>query len=91
MDLVQQPTIIVFSEYTYVAPYLILLFKIVIVQYIVMYEVELMSFVDHDAADAYAGFTKVSVASSVVNIVRMYPMATGGERDGIGQSTNRGC
>ena len=56
-----------------------------------MYEVELMSFVDHDAADAYAGFTKVSVASSVVNIVRMYPMATGGERDGIGQSTNRGC
>ena len=27
---------------------------------LVMYEVELISFVDHDAADTYASFTKVS-------------------------------
>ena len=58
-----------------------------------MYEVELMSFVDHDAADAYATFTKVSTDSCCLNCGQygMYPMATGGERAGIGESANRGC
>ena len=58
----------------------------------VMYEVELISFVDHDAADAYASFTKASATSCHLNRGEciVYPVTTGGEGDGIGESADGG-
>lgn len=56
-----------------------------------MYEVELISFIDYGAADAYAGFTKVS--SHLVGLIvisNIYSMILGGKRDGVGEQTNGG-
>ena len=62
---------------------------------LVMYEVELISFVDHDAANTYASFTKVSapLKLSKVYVLLFFgvqPMATGGETAGISTSASGG-